>query len=194
MTNSDTSLSDLSAGRFSEAVLEFPSLVELLRGFLTGSIAGPLVDAIRPSTEAVKIRDSLDLVRDATGFARESSRPSLSALQDPRPILGKLSVEGLSLTAQEILALLELARAAREAPAAAAAHGARAAGGTRGHTPLGPNPAGGGAGPPPRELPRALAQDDPVSLLPEVGDPLAEAEGFCETRRADHRDRGAALE
>jgi DNA mismatch repair protein MutS2 len=114
MTNSDTSLSDLSAGRFSEAVLEFPSLVELLRGFLTGSIAGPLVDAVRPSTEAVKIRDSLDLVRDATGFARESSRPSLSALQDPRPILGKLSVEGLSLTAQEILALLELARAARD--------------------------------------------------------------------------------
>lgn len=114
MMNSDASSVQPGDTRFSEGVLEFPALVELLRGHLSGPIARPLADAIHPGTEVAEIRESLELVRDAIGFARESSRPSLSALQDPRPILAKLAVEGLSLTAQEILALLELARAATD--------------------------------------------------------------------------------
>jgi DNA mismatch repair protein MutS2 len=112
MMNSDTSSVHPDDNRFSQGVLEFPALVELLRGHLSGPIARPLADAIHPSTEVAEIRKSFELVRDATGFARDSSRPSLSALQDPRSILAKLAVEGLSLTAREILALLELARAA----------------------------------------------------------------------------------
>lgn len=97
---------------FSERVLEFPAILDLVRGFLSGPIARPLVERLRPGTDVGKIQRTLDLVREACDYARETSRPSLSALEDPRSLLVKLSVEGLSLTAQEILALLVLARAA----------------------------------------------------------------------------------
>jgi DNA mismatch repair protein MutS2 len=114
MTNGDTQVITSGGGRFSEAVLEFPALVELLRGHLSGPIARPLADCLSPDTDPVAIRAALDLVKDAIDFVRESSRPSFSALADPRPTLAKLSIEGISLTAHEILALLELARAARD--------------------------------------------------------------------------------
>lgn len=98
--------------RFSVKVLEFPTVVELVRGFLTGEISRPLVERLAPRTELEIIRRDLELVGEARDFLRQSSRPGLSALPDPRPILAKLTVEGLSLTAHEILALLELARTA----------------------------------------------------------------------------------
>jgi DNA mismatch repair protein MutS2 len=99
---------------FSERVLEFPAVIELVRGFLSGPIARPLAERLRPGTEAGTIQRELELAREARDYARESSRPSFSALEDPRPLLGKLSVEGLSLAAQEILALLALARTASD--------------------------------------------------------------------------------
>lgn len=114
MTPSDPLQTASGDHRFSETVLEFPALVGLLRGYLSGPVARPLANELRPGTDQEQIRAALDLVKDAVGFARESSRPSFSALADPRPILAKLTVQGLSLTAQEILALLELARAGRD--------------------------------------------------------------------------------
>ncbi len=99
---------------FSEIVLEFPAVVELLGGHLSGPIARQLLEALRPHTQVDEIRHQLDRVREAREYARETGRPSFSALTDPRPILAKLGIEGLSLTAHEILALLELARAARD--------------------------------------------------------------------------------
>lgn len=95
---------------FSLVTLDFSAVVELLRGFLSGPIGRPLADGLRPRTELEAIRGELDLVREARAFVRESSRPAFSALPDPRPILAKLGIEDLSLTAHEILALLELAR------------------------------------------------------------------------------------
>jgi len=97
---------------FSREVLEFPAVIDLVRGYLTGPIAQPRVAAIQPLTNLDAIRRELDLIREAREFLRESSRPSLSALNDPRPLLAKLSVEGASLSPQEILALVEVARAA----------------------------------------------------------------------------------
>jgi DNA mismatch repair protein MutS2 len=99
---------------FSEAVLEFSAIVELLSGYLSGPIARELLGELHPRTQLGEIRRQLDQVRDAREYIRESGRPSFSSLVDPRPILGKLGIEGLSLTAHEILGLLELCRAARD--------------------------------------------------------------------------------
>jgi DNA mismatch repair protein MutS2 len=102
------------ADTFSRGALEFPAVVELLRGFLTGPIARPRVDGLAPRNELEVITHVLALAAEARDFLRQSARPSLSAVPDPRPILSKLAVEGLSLTAHEILALLELARASND--------------------------------------------------------------------------------
>jgi DNA mismatch repair protein MutS2 len=99
---------------FSEDVLEFAAVVELLGGYLSGPVGRELLAGLRPRTLAGDIRRDLELVREAREYAREIGRPSLSALADPRTILAKLGIEGLALTAHEILALLELARTARD--------------------------------------------------------------------------------
>jgi len=101
-----------SSDTFSREVLEFPAIVELVRGFLTGPIAQPRVAALQPQANPDDIRRELALVREAREFLREGARPSLSALHDPRPLLAKLSIEGVSLAPEEILALVEVARAA----------------------------------------------------------------------------------
>ena len=62
------------------------------------------------------------------------------------------------------------------------------------HELLRPHRVRGGDHAAPREPPGALPEDDLVAFLPEVLDALAEAERFREARRADDRDRGAALE
>jgi DNA mismatch repair protein MutS2 len=95
---------------FSRAALDFPAVGDLLRGYLSGPIGRPLAEGLSPRTDLDAIRRDLELVGEAQGFVREGSRPSFSSLPDPRPILAKLGIESLSLTPQEILALLELAR------------------------------------------------------------------------------------
>ncbi len=110
----ETDLNNPAAGGFSEDFLEFPAVVDLVGGFLSGPIARDLVARLRPRTDVELIRRELGLVREALEYIRESDRPSLSAVADPRPILAKLGIEGLSLTPHEILALLELARVARD--------------------------------------------------------------------------------
>jgi DNA mismatch repair protein MutS2 len=99
---------------FSLKVLEFSAVVELLRGFLSGPISEPLLDSVEPHTEIELIQRDLERAREAREFLREGPRPSLGALRDPRPLLDRLRIEGVSLLALEILALLEVARAALE--------------------------------------------------------------------------------
>jgi len=96
---------------FSREVLEFPAVVELLRGFLSGPLSEPLLEMLEPQTELGRVLRDLERAREARDYLRESARPSLGALLDPRPLLEKLRVEGATLTALEILALVELAKA-----------------------------------------------------------------------------------
>jgi DNA mismatch repair protein MutS2 len=96
---------------FSREVLGFPAILELLHGYLSGPISEPLLDQVEPHTNVEKIRRDLELARETRDYLRESSRPGLAALCEPSPLLEKLRVEGLSLAAVEILALVELARA-----------------------------------------------------------------------------------
>jgi DNA mismatch repair protein MutS2 len=99
---------------FSRDVLEFPQVIELLSHFLSGPFSEPRLAALEPSTEIQSIRRDLERAGEAGEYLRESSRPSLASLKDPRPLLRSLAVEGAACSALEILALLEVARAARD--------------------------------------------------------------------------------
>jgi len=100
--------------RFSQEVLEFPAVLELLGGYLSGPLSAPILDAVEPQTRLDAIRRLLEQAKEAREYLRESPRPSLGSLRDPRPLLEKLRIEGAALAALEILALTELARAALE--------------------------------------------------------------------------------
>ncbi len=99
---------------FSRDALEFAGVVELLRGFLSGQISQPLVDALAPGTDLGLIRRDLARAGEARDALREGERPGLAWLKDPRPIFQKLGIEGMVCTAFEILALVDVARAARD--------------------------------------------------------------------------------
>lgn len=100
--------------RFSLEVLEFPAVVGLLRQYLSGPIAEPLLARLSPGADVKAIRRDLDRAGEALAYLRESPRPGMGSLKNPRGILEKLGIEGVSLTAHEILALLDVARAGRD--------------------------------------------------------------------------------
>ncbi len=97
---------------FSLEALEFPAVIEMLRGFLSGPISAPLLARVGPQTDLQKIQRDLELAREAREYLREGTRPGLGGLIEPTPLLEKLRVDGLILAAPEILALVEVARAA----------------------------------------------------------------------------------
>jgi len=103
-----------SQDHFSREVLEFPAVLELLRGYLSGPISEPCLDSVEPHTRIDLIRHELEQAREAREYLRESPRPTLGSLRDPRPLLEKLRIEGATLEALEIFALTGLARAALE--------------------------------------------------------------------------------
>ena len=99
---------------FSRDALEFQGVVGLLLGFLSGPISRPLVETLEPGTDLGVIRLDLARVGEARDTLREGERPGLAWLKDPRPVLEKLGIEGMICTAFEILALVDVARAARD--------------------------------------------------------------------------------
>ena len=99
---------------FSRDVLEFSQVIELLSHFLSGPISRPRLAALEPSTEIQTIRRDLERAGEARVYLRESPRPSLASVKDPRPLLHTLAVEGASCSALDILAVLEVARASRD--------------------------------------------------------------------------------
>ena len=107
----DSDLSHRTIDPFSRDVLEFPAVLALLHGYLSGPISEPLLEQVEPHTQLEKIRRDLELAGEAREYLRESSRPSLAGVCEPSALLEKLRVEGLALTAPEILALVEVARA-----------------------------------------------------------------------------------
>ncbi len=95
-------------------MLEFRDIVALVGGFLSGPLSEPLLDEVLPHAAIERIRRDHALTAEAREYARENPRPSLGSLADPRPTFDKLGIEGDTCTAFEILALVELARAARD--------------------------------------------------------------------------------
>ncbi len=91
---------------FSCDVLEFRAALELLRGYLSGPLAEPRLEKLRPETRLDNIKRDLNRAAEALEALSGNGRPALNSLKDPRPILERLRVEALTLTAQEILALL----------------------------------------------------------------------------------------
>jgi DNA mismatch repair protein MutS2 len=102
------------ADPFSLDALEFPGIIELVDGFLSGPLGEPLLRELRPHTQLETLRRDHLRAGEAREFLRESQRPSLGSIADPRPIFEKLGIEGDSCTAFEILALIDVARAARD--------------------------------------------------------------------------------
>ena len=100
--------------RFSREVLEFPAVLELLRGYLSGPLSVPLLASVEPHTRLDLIRRQLEQAKEAREYLRQRPRPNLGSLRDPRPLLEKLRIEGATLEALEIFALTSLARAALE--------------------------------------------------------------------------------
>ncbi len=98
---------------FSCDVLEFRAALELLRAYLSGPLAEPRLETIRPGTRLENIKRDLNRAAEALEAQGGDGRPVLNSLKDPRPILERLGVEALTLTAQEILALLDMAESAR---------------------------------------------------------------------------------
>jgi DNA mismatch repair protein MutS2 len=105
-------ISDLD--HFSLATLEFPAVLGVLKEFLSGPIGQERLNGLAPSTDLERIREDLARLDEARQYAAESARPALGSLRDPAPVLEKLSIEGLSCEALEILALTHLARAAQD--------------------------------------------------------------------------------
>jgi DNA mismatch repair protein MutS2 len=99
---------------FSRQTLEFPAVIELLAGFISGPISEPLLEALEPTTALPSIRRDLETVREALAYLRESPRPSLGRLKDTRELLERVAIKGVSLAALEILAIVEVTRAARD--------------------------------------------------------------------------------
>lgn len=99
---------------FSCEVLEFPGIIELVRGFLSGPLSEPLLQKLEPHTDLEQILRDHELAGEAREYLREKPRPSLGTLSDPRSIFDKLAVEGETCTAFEILTLVGLARAAHD--------------------------------------------------------------------------------
>jgi DNA mismatch repair protein MutS2 len=99
---------------FSRETLEFRGVIELVRGYLTGPIAEPLLDELEPASDLANISRTFALVRETLDYLRASPRPGLGSLKDPRPLLDKVAIEGVSLAALEILAIVQVARAARD--------------------------------------------------------------------------------
>jgi DNA mismatch repair protein MutS2 len=107
-------LSSRALDGFSLDALEFRAIIDLLRRFISGPISEPLVLTVEPHTDVSTIRRELDLAREARESLNISRRPSLSALIDPRPVLEKIRIEGVSCSAAEVSSILEVARAAYE--------------------------------------------------------------------------------
>src|SRR6516165_8437822 len=99
---------------FSRDTLEFPQILELLSHFLSGPVSQERLAALQPSTNIESIRRDLERAGEAREYLRETSRPSLGSLKDPRSLLHRLAVEGTFCSALEILALLDVARAAQD--------------------------------------------------------------------------------
>jgi DNA mismatch repair protein MutS2 len=98
---------------FSLEVLEFPAILEMLRPLLSGPVSSYLLDSLRPGADRPAIEQELARVGEAHEFLAAISRPSLSGLEDVRPILEKVTVEGVTCAALEILQVLEVARSSR---------------------------------------------------------------------------------
>ncbi len=95
---------------FSREALEFPGVIDLFRPLLSGPLSVPALDSVAPQTEKEWICRALDLTREAAKYLNLNPRPRLGDLADPRPILERLRVEGVSCSAVEIYSLVELAR------------------------------------------------------------------------------------
>ncbi|MGH9430973.1 MAG: endonuclease MutS2 [Terriglobia bacterium] len=103
----------MPANPFSLEALEFPAVLDMLRPLLSGPISRYLLDSLGPGTDRSAIEDELARVGEAREYLGGSSRPSLSGLEDVRPILDKVQVEGVTCAALEILRVVEVARTSR---------------------------------------------------------------------------------
>ena len=125
-TMADSNLTHRTIDPFSREVLEFPAVLELLHGYLSGPISEPLLEQVEPHTNWKRFGAIWNWRARRASTCARALAPAWRGLCEPSPLLEKLRVEGLALAALEILALVEVARAGWTCTARLRAGGPRA--------------------------------------------------------------------
>ncbi len=88
--------------------LEFPQLKQLLQARLTCAPGRAALERLAPSTDRAWIELELGRVAEARAFLEQGEECGFGALTDPAPLLPKLHVSEVVLTAEELLDLASL--------------------------------------------------------------------------------------
>lgn len=86
-------------------VLEFPELLSHVAQCAQSHPGAELVKRLRPGDDAERTGYDLDLTREAMRLL-ENAEPDLASVRDTDPVLRRLSIEGIVLTPDDLLALV----------------------------------------------------------------------------------------
>jgi DNA mismatch repair protein MutS2 len=92
----------------SARVLEFDSLLELLRGYTQSALGQDRVASLAPSTDRVWIEDQQGLTSEIREFRRVGGRFDFSGLEDITSLVEKSSISGAALETTEIRDVIAL--------------------------------------------------------------------------------------
>ncbi len=93
--------------------LEFPAILTLLRERTQTPPGSAAAAALRPATDAAKVRSDSELTVEGARYLSERGALPFGTVADPEPILARLSVEASLLTPLEILDLLGFMKSGR---------------------------------------------------------------------------------
>jgi DNA mismatch repair protein MutS2 len=96
------------------ALLEFPELLEIIRGFAQSPPGKARLDALSPHEELSQAKHRLGLVEESMRYASSGGRPAFHHLEDLEPVFSYLGIRGQALEPRQFLALLDLLKAARD--------------------------------------------------------------------------------
>lgn len=95
-------------------VLGYRELLSIVENFAQSHSGKAHIRNLLPLTDPKSVQLRLDRLREALQFCSQQGRLGLGDLQDPEPVLERLSIEGQSLSSSEFLTLQEVITAGKE--------------------------------------------------------------------------------